>query len=257
MPPASTPPQPPPFTLPYPPPRPPAEWSKLSTVERLKDVDVRVTPLLKQELAKAELRMGAPVYLRAFKESAELELWMKGRLGWKKFRTYPIAAASGRLGPKLKEGDGQVPEGFYNVAQGALNPASLYHLSFNIGYPNSYDRHHQRTGSAIMVHGSFVSVGCLAMTDPVVEEIYLVVEAALQQGQRSVPLHIFPFRMTEERMAALESDTDTPREHLAFWQMLRPAHDVMEQNHEPPAVVVREGRYEVTGGRPRSQGQID
>lgn len=257
MPPAPSAPEPPPFTLPYPPPRAPAEWSKLSSAERLKDVDTRVAPLLKNELAGADLRLGAPAYLRAFKESAELELWMKGRGGWKKFRTYPIAAASGGPGPKLKEGDGQVPEGFYSVGPGALNPASLYHLSFNIGYPNTFDRHHQRTGSAIMVHGSFVSVGCLAMTDPVVEEIYLVVQAALQQGQRAVPVHIFPFRMTAERMAALEKDTDTPRQNVDFWQMLKPAHDVMEEHQEPPAVVVREGRYELAGPRTRGQGQID
>ena len=134
----------------------------------------------------------------------------------------------------------QAPEGFYSVTKSQLNPASSYHLAFNIGYPNEYDRAHQRTGSLIMVHGSNVSIGCFAMTDPVIEEIYLVVEAALNHGQERVPVHVFPFRMTEERMANARMQNDV---WLGFWETLKEGHDLFEAKKLPPEVSVRDGRY--------------
>ena len=117
------------------------------------------------------------------------------------FETYPICAWSGELGPKLAEGDRQAPEGFYAVGLKQLNPNSNYHRAFNLGFPNAYDRALGRTGSFLMVHGDCVSIGCYAMTDQGIDEIYRIVEAALHQGQREVPVHAFPFRMTEKAMA--------------------------------------------------------
>ncbi len=240
--PSTSPPPPPKFPLPYPEHADAAAWAKLSPAERLKNVRERVKPLLKTELEKNGMRLGAQVYLRAFKDSRELELWVKVGASWEKFRTYPIAGASGILGPKLREGDGQVPEGFYTFGSGAMNPASSFHLSFNIGYPNAFDRHHQRTGGDIMVHGSCVSVGCLAMTDPVIEEIYLMVEAAQNAGQGQVPVHIFPFAMTAERLAL------APTAEVAdFWRSLMPAYEWFETKRQPPQVRVRDGKYEVVG----------
>lgn len=242
---AAPPPRPPAFVkpdLPYPEPPAPAEWKTMPGPERLASVQQRVQPLLVQELAKKKLRLGAPVFIRIFKETRELELWVSNRQGWQFFRSYPVAAMSGQLGPKFMEGDGQAPEGVYHVPAQALNPGSDFHLSFNLGYPNAYDAYHGRTGSFLMVHGNQVSIGCYAMTDPVIEEIYLLVDAALKAGQPTVPVHSFPFRMTDERMQQAKS-ADT--EHLAFWQELLPVFQVFEKQRSVPKVKVQRGRYTV------------
>ncbi|MEN9975723.1 MAG: hypothetical protein RLZZ282_1729 [Verrucomicrobiota bacterium] len=154
------------------------------------------------------------------------------------FIIYSIAAASGELGPKTAEGDGQVPEGFYFVPPAAMNPASQFHLAFNIGYPNEYDRSHQRSGSAIMVHGNCVSIGCLAMTDAKIEEIYTLCTAAQEGGQPYFRIHLFPFRMTTARLQAGAGTTNDE-----FWQNLKQGYDIFEQSHVPPEVTVAAGLY--------------
>lgn len=206
--------------LPYPAPPDADTWSKMSAEKRLQDIHQRVRPLLMTELEQRGLKLGAKTLLRGFKESHELELWLQHPQGWQLFRTYSIAALSGKLGPKLKEGDGQTPEGLYGITTALMNPASKYHLAMNIGYPNAEDQKLGRTGSFIMIHGSNVSIGCLAMTDPVIEEIYLIIEAALAAGQTTVPVQLYPFRMTVERLAAAE---DQP--HHSFWLALKKLHD--------------------------------
>ena len=209
------------------------------------EVRTRVEPSLRQELAAAGFTLGDPAFIRIFKESRELELWLKpqGAAEFKLWKSWPVAAMSGTLGPKLKEGDRQAPEGFYEVQAKALNPQSDFHLSFNVGYPNAFDQAQGRTGSFIMVHGKKVSIGCFAMTDPVIELIYLVAEAALSKGQVSVPVHIFPFRMTEERMAQAESD---PSPWLDFWKNLRVGFTRFEQTHIPPVPTVEGDQYVFT-----------
>jgi murein L,D-transpeptidase YafK len=201
---------------------------------------VNTRPVLENDLSALGLHFGDPVFFRAFKEEAKLEVFVLDRASQKfvLFRTYPIAAASGELGPKLAEGDGQVPEGFYFVPPAAMNPASQFHLSFNIGYPNEYDRSYQRTGSAIMVHGNCVSIGCLAMTDPKIEEIYTLGAAAHAGGQAFFRFHIFPFRMTTERTAAAADTVNAE-----FWSNLKQGYDHFEQNRLPPEVTVVAGRY--------------
>ncbi|MDZ4287438.1 MAG: murein L,D-transpeptidase family protein [Prosthecobacter sp.] len=226
--------------LPYPAPPSPEEWRIKSADDRLANVRSRLLPRLCEELENRQLKLGSAAFIRAFKESRELELWLRDGADWTLFRTYPISALSGGLGPKLAEGDGQTPEGFYAVAAGALNPASSYHLAFNIGYPNACDLQQQRTGSLIMIHGSNVSVGCLAMSDPYIEEIYWIVAEALQAGQGAVPVHLFPFRMTEERMAAAVGS-----DHLPFWQNLKPVYDRFDTQRRVPAVEVVDGRYQI------------
>lgn len=229
------------LSLPYPPPPPAEKWQAMPAAERLADVRARLLPALHDELAKNGLKLGQPAFIRIFKESRELELWMQDASGrWKLFRAYPVACFSGMLGPKTREGDMQAPEGCYGVTLQQLNPASSYHLSFNIGYPNAYDRHHQRTGSLIMVHGDVCSIGCFAMTDPLIEEIYLVVEAALHSGGDMVPVHVFPFRMTDARWQQAQKDEPA---QLAFWQELLPVYAAFETHGEPPGVVAQAGRY--------------
>lgn len=217
----------------------PTNWKELTSDQRLADLHARRTADVTTSLASQGFELGDQVFLRAMKESDELEMWLRppNDNTFKLYKTWPIAARSGALGPKTKEGDEQAPEGFYSFTSQQLNPASSYRLSFNIGYPNAFDQSLNRTGSWIMVHGSNVSVGCFAMTDPVIEEIYLIVEAALAAGQPDIAVHCFPFRMTDERLATADAA------HRDFWLNLKEGWDRFEQSHVPPAWTVQEGRY--------------
>jgi murein L,D-transpeptidase YafK len=153
------------------------------------------------------------------------------------FRTRPVCTFSGELGPKQRTGDLQSPEGFYHVTPSRMNPHSRFHLSFDLGYPNAYDREHGRTGSALMVHGACVSIGCYAMTDRGIEEIYTLLDAALRDGQPFVRVHVFPFRMTAEAMRRHRGS-----EWREFWENLRTGYDMFETRKRPPNVIVR-GEY--------------
>lgn len=154
------------------------------------------------------------------------------------YKTWPICTYSGRLGPKLKQGDRQSPEGFYYINKGRLNPNSSYHLSFNLGYPNAYDRAHGRTGDFLMVHGDCVSIGCYAMTDDGIEEIYDLVEAALDNGQAFIRVHAFPFPMTDENLETMRGNLNHK-----FWSNLKQGWDWFEIHDEPPDVNVQAKRY--------------
>lgn len=193
---------------------------------------------LEGEMASEGLLFGAPIYVRIFKESRELELWVESGRGYRLFRNYPICAMSGILGPKLRRGDWQVPEGFYEVSARWMNPNSRFHLSFNIGYPNDFDQARGRTGSNIMVHGGCDSRGCFAMTDEIMEEIYVLAEAALRHSQQSFPVHVFPFRMTEANLAR-----HAHRRWVEFWETLQPAYKWLQEHDQPPTVNTRDGRY--------------
>lgn len=189
-------------------------------------------------LAAKELEAGAPIFMRIFKRDFELELWILRDGRFHRFATYPICLWSGHLGPKHKEGDRQSPEGFYTVDSTALNPASKYHRSFNLGFPNTFDRAHGRTGSFLMVHGGCASIGCYAMTDAVIEEIWALVTAALKSGQERFQVQVFPFRMTERNMALHARSSDAP-----FWQQLKQGYDLFEDSRLLPRVSVCQGRY--------------
>lgn len=185
------------------------------------------------------LRLGAPIFIRITKQPAELELWVGRADGvFAKFRTYPICAFSGGPGPKKRVGDLMAPEGFYAVSAGRMNPWSAYHLSFDLGYPNAFDRAQGRTGSALMVHGKCASIGCYAMGDAAIEEIWTVMAAAFRAGQPFVRVHAFPFRM--ENLGAHAGD-----ENAAFWADLKAGWDAFEQTKRPPEVSVSGGRYVV------------
>lgn len=198
----------------------------------------KVLPLLREEFDSKGLKLGAPIFIRIFKESKELEIWVKKKETFRLFKTYAIHYFSGNLGPKLREGDRQAPEGFYYVPASQMNPNSRFHLSFNLGYPNKYDRGLGRTGSALMVHGSTVSIGCFAMTDPVIEEVYAIADLALRGGQKFFRVHIFPFRMTRE---AMKDHKDS--QWIGFWRNLKEGYDFFESNQNPPNVEVLNRRY--------------
>lgn len=195
---------------------------------------------LDERLALLSSKIGDPVFIRIFKEESLLEVWIRSGAEYQHLKDYHICAYSGYLGPKLQEGDRQSPEGFYKVKEYQLNPNSKYHLSFNLGFPNKYDREHNRTGSFLMVHGNCVSDGCYAMTDEKIEEIYALVEGALQKGQQYVQVHAYPFRMTDENMA-LYSES----EWYDFWVNLKEGYDYFEVEKIPPHIKVEEKQYTI------------
>ena len=198
------------------------------------------TRTLKEGLVALSAKVGDPVFIRIFKDESLLEVWIHTGTVYEHLKDYTICAYSGHLGPKLKEGDKQAPEGFYKVEKYQLNPKSKFHLSFNLGYPNAYDRARKRTGSFLMVHGNCVSIGCYAMTDEKIEEIYALVESALDNGQKQVQVHAYPFMMTDENMAFYEGN-----EWYDFWANLKEGYDYFETEKLPPHIKVKNRRYEV------------
>ncbi|GKX57335.1 hypothetical protein SOASR030_34470 [Leminorella grimontii] len=201
--------------------------------------DERTEPFPDGAQIKREIQPGDRLFIRILKAEDKLELWYSdGVHPFDKYKTYTICTYSGGLGPKKAEGDGKSPEGFYATNRGLLNPNSRYHLSFNIDYPNAYDRANGFTGSFIMVHGGCASVGCYAMTDPIIEEIYGLVEQALDGGQRSIPVHIFPFAMTDKNLERYRNAPEYP-----FWMMLKPGYDYFDKNRQIPVIGVENKRY--------------
>jgi len=193
---------------------------------------------LDQRLAAHGVELGVPVYIRIFKLESELEVWLEKDGRFELFATYPICLWSGRLGPKFREGDRQSPEGFYTVSSEQLNPNSRWHRSFNLGYPNAFDQAHGRTGSFLMVHGGCASIGCFAVTDPAVDEIWRLVTAALERGQARFPVHAFPFRMTDSAVSVRQGSR-----WERFWADLKKGYDLFEASKVPPVVSVCNGRY--------------
>ena len=196
-------------------------------------------------MAQSEAMDTSQLFIRIIKTTPQqdkgvLEMWKRGEDD--KFnldQSFEICTWSGYLGPKLKEGDGQSPEGFYFIKPSSLNPNSNYHLSFNLGFPNAFDRAHGRTGSFLMVHGDCVSIGCYAMTDGGIEEIYADVEAAFAGGQPFIRVHIFPFEMTDEN---LEAQRENPNH--AFWMNLKTGWDWFETSRVPPNVTASDKTYQ-------------
>ncbi|HHZ08379.1 MAG TPA: murein L,D-transpeptidase [Rhizobiales bacterium] len=181
----------------------------------------------------------SPVMARIFKEEGKLEIWKQKSNGrYDLIASYDICKWSGQLGPKFIEGDRQAPEGFYTVTPAQMNPNSSYHLAFNIGYPNAYDRAHGRTGSNLMVHGACSSSGCYSMTDEQIEQIYAFGRDAFRGGQTEFQIQAFPFRMTAANMARYRNDPN-----YEFWTMLKEGYDYFEITKVPPKVDVCDGRY--------------
>ena len=197
-----------------------------------------ITRTLEEGLDELGAKIGDPVFIRIFKKEAILEVWIRTGTVYEHLKDYPICAYSGYLGPKLKEGDRQAPEGFYKVKKHQLNPNSSYHLSFNLGYPNKYDRAHDRTGSFLMVHGNCVSDGCYAMTDEKITEIYALVEESLQNKQQYVQVHAYPFYMRDETMAIYEGS-----KWYEFWVNLKEGYDYFEAEKLPPLIKVENKNY--------------
>lgn len=198
---------------------------------------------LKSDLKKKGINENFELFMRVFKEDKIVEVWLKpkGEKEFKLFKTYAICASSGELGPKRKQGDGQVPEGFYSVA--IFNPYSSYHLSLGLNYPNASDKivGTGNLGGDIMIHGSCVTIGCMPLTDTYIKEVYILCVEARNNGQQTIPVHVFPTKMDEKGMAFL---TDTNSKHIDFWKNLQTGYDYFEQKKQLPKITVdKKGKY--------------
>lgn len=202
-------------------------------------VEHPVSSELTAKMQKLDMDRNAPIMIRIFKEEGKLEVWKAKRNNrFDRIAEYSICAWSGKLGPKVKEGDRQAPEGFYNLSPAHLNPNSKYYLAINTGFPNRYDAANARTGTNLMIHGACSSSGCYSMTDGQMLEIFALARDAFRGGQKAVQLQAFPFRMTAENMAR-----HSKSEHFAFWKMLKEGYDHFELTKRPPEVNVCEKRY--------------
>lgn len=185
-----------------------------------------------------------PILIRSYKKESELEIWKRKADGqYALLKTYPMCRWSGQLGPKVREGDRMAPEGFYAITPAQMNPNSSYYVSFNMGYPNAYDRSYGRTGAHLMVHGACSSAGCYSMTDDQMGEIYALVREAHNGGQRAVQMQALPFRMTPDNLAKHRLDSN-----IAFWKNLKEGTDYFDVTGAEPQVNVASGRYVFNGG---------
>src|ERR1700692_1701147 len=176
-----------------------------------------VPPKLIAAMVEKDMDLQSPILIRLFKQEAELEIWKQDRSGkFALLKTYPICRWSGDLGPKTREGDRQSPEGFYSITPAMMNPNSSYYLSFNVGYPNAYDRAPGATGGHVMVHGICSSAGCFSMTDAQIAEIYALTRASFAGGQHAIQMQSYPFHMSAQNLAKYRLDPNMP-----FWRELK------------------------------------
>lgn len=190
-------------------------------------------------MASKNTTADAPLVLRSYKKESEIEVWKKDRSGrFVYIKSFPICRWSGQLGPKHYSGDRQTPEGFYSIGPRQMNPNSHYYLSFDTGFPNAYDKAHGASGSAVMIHGTCSSMGCFAMTDKQVGELYAIARDALKGGQPAFQLQAYPFHMSAKNMALYRDDPN-----IDFWRQLEEGSDRFESTGELLQTSVVGGRY--------------
>ncbi len=201
---------------------------------------------LEADLAANGFRLGAPAFIRILKADSSLEVWMLKGARFELYRSFSVCKWSGELGPKLFEGDRQSPEGVYFITGGDLIVNARWHRAMNVGFPNPRDRALGLTGSGILIHGKCSSIGCFALTDEHVQDVYEIVEAALEAGQPRVPVHIYPFALTREKLAGVAG-----AEWSDFWKELKRGHDLFLRDGLPPRTYVCNGRYAFQSRRSR------
>jgi len=214
----------------------------VTSTPRSREIIKNAGSRLRTDLVGQGLKAGDPVFLRIFKEEAELELWMKRQNDpqYTLFKIFRLTACAGRPGPKTREGDGQAPEGFYFGTSQSLRPATRHHLGLDIGYPNAFDAQHNYTGSDLMIHGGVSSAGAFALAPKDMEDVYALTEASIEAGQKIVRINVFPFRMTDGRMDKI---WNKPPQWVDFWVNLKEGYDFFENVGVPPDAVAESGRY--------------
>jgi murein L,D-transpeptidase YafK len=214
--------------------------------ERVRNAHYRLSNSLDLLLkSKALDNQPFSIYLRAFKEEGELEVWSRkqGDLNYQLFKNYSICAKSGSLGPKRKQGDKQVPEGFYHIDR--FNPKSDYHLSLGVNYPNQSDLKRsdsKQPGGDIFIHGDCVTIGCLPITDAQIEELYLLCVEVKSRGINHIPITFFPRRLEPKNYSNLLSEYEPSNEVKELWSALKSAYDYFNTEKKLPSI-----RFEVDG----------
>ncbi|WP_175404070.1 L,D-transpeptidase family protein [Mucilaginibacter sp. PPCGB 2223] len=220
----------------------PAAKRDLPDSKLASDVRENVWPRMQKELTGRHFVLASPMYIRIIKDEGLLEVWLKHGSRYHLYKSYEICFFSGGLGTKTRSGDGKSPEGFYTITPAQLNPASNYYLAVNIGYPNKLEIIKGYTGDAIMIHGHCASIGCYAMTNPRIEEIYTLMYKAFEAGQEKIDVDIFPFRMTAKKFAAYAR-----LPYQKFWRTLKPGYDLFEKYHVPPVAGIKNKEYWFSG----------
>jgi murein L,D-transpeptidase YafK len=216
-----------------------AVWLAACQESDLPKAEQPVSYQLRAKMDRLDMDPASPIFIRIYKESSEFEVWKQKRNGdYALLTTFPICKWSGKLGPKTVEGDRQAPEGIYTVYPSQMNPASHYYLSFNIGYPNAYDRSLGHTGTNLMVHGACSSAGCYSMTDEEAGEIFALARDSFRGGQTAFQIQALPFHMTPENLARHRDDPNMP-----FWRMLKVGSDEFDLTLRPPKVDVCDHKY--------------
>lgn len=187
------------------------------------------------------------IFIRVFKQEQTLEIWAKNTKDkqYILLDKYAVCKSSGKPGPKKKQGDLQVPEGFYHVVN--FNPESSFHLSLSINYPNAYDKANSKAadlGNNICIHGSCVTIGCLPLTDELIKDVYILAVEAYNSGQKQIPVHIFPSQMDNENFASLRKEYAQNKALLNFWENIKTGYNYFETHKSLPKVSVSaEGKY--------------
>ncbi len=209
---------------------------------RTRLITQEVAERLRGDLAPLGLVPGDPVHLRVFKEELELEVWMKSATEpqYVLFKVFRLTHCAGQPGPKLREGDGQAPEGFYIASADSMRPETKHHLGIDLGFPNRYDRYHGFTGSDLMLHGGANAAGAYALAPEDMEEVYTLAAAGLEAGQERLRISVLPFRMTDKRMDRAWRENSSS---LEFWMNLKEGYDFFENVRQPPLVDIEAGRY--------------
>jgi murein L,D-transpeptidase YafK len=216
---------------------------KQKRFERVSGAYLHCEKKVQASCKKLGVKEYAPIFLRVFKKEKILQVWIEKKDSFIKYNEFKICASSGTLGPKRKQGDNQVPEGFYHIA--VFNPLSLYHLSLGINYPNASDNILSKApdkGGDIYIHGECASIGCMAM-DTSIEEIYVLAVKARSGGQEEIPVHIFPFKMTDKNYER-EVKLKTNQKYVSMWNNIRQGFLYFNRNKKLPKVEVdKKGNY--------------
>ena len=220
---------------------------------RVVDAMNRKADTLKKQFAAAGLQWPAKqIYIRSFKYDSQMEVWVRNSQSepFKLFKTYSVCALAGTMGPKRMAGDYQVPEGFYYINE--FKPNSAYHMSLGLNYPNASDKivcsnSKLNPGGDIYIHGSCVTVGCIPIQDPQIEELYILAMSAKSNGQDFIPVHIFPVRFNNAKsMAYFEKTTKDEPDVQQFANKLKEVYDYFEKEKKLPVISIdTKGGYEI------------
>ncbi len=218
--------------------------------ERVKNAYLEKAPVLETRLRNQGVAMNTlQLYLQAFKHERVMAVWVKNKADkkYKLLGEIPFCTSSGRLGPKSKKGDGQIPEGYYFIDR--FHPESIFHLSLGLNYPNAADRARSKAenlGGDIFIHGKCQSIGCIAITDEKIKELYVLTVEAQENGQEQIPVHIFPARLSSENVDHLTYRYREYPEILNLWEQLKTGYDHFEKYREVPVVTFQKsGNYQI------------